>query len=271
MARDERIGELVDRLELGFNSIGVDKYGVSKKHLRVWFTALGFLYNKYFRVKAFGMEHVPRRTRAMLVGNHSGGVAIDGAMVLASLLLEMDPPRLGHAMAEKFLNAMPVSSLWTSRTGQFTGLPEHATRLLEDDRVLVVFPEGARGTAKLYKERYSLVDFGTGFMRLALKTKTPIIPFGFLGGGAAIPTITNAYALGKLMGVPYIPVTPYLVSLPLPVNLEVQYGAPMVFEGNGSEEDSVINGYVQQVKDRIAGLIEDGRKSRSRRKREDAA
>ena len=60
----------------------------------------------------------------------------------------------------------------------------------------MVFPEGARGTAKLYKERHSLVEFGTGFMRLALKTNTPIIPFGFAGGGEAIPTVANAYALG---------------------------------------------------------------------------
>lgn len=271
MARDERIADLVDRLELGFNSLGIDPYGISKKHLRVWFGALGFLYRSYFRVKAFGIEHVPPRGRAMLVGNHSGGVAIDGAMTLTSMLLEMNPPRLGHAMAEKFINKLPLASLWTSRTGQFTGLPEHAIRLLEDDRLLIVFPEGARGTAKLYKDRYSLVDFGSGFMRLALKTHTPIIPFGFLGGGAAVPTITNAYALGKLVGVPYIPVTPYLVSLPLPVNLEVHYGAPMVFEGDGTEEDSVIDGYVAQVKQRIADLIENGRKSRHARKHQDAA
>ena len=270
MARDERISDLVDRLELGFNELGIDPYGISKKHLRVAFAALGFMYRHYFRVKAFGIENVPKRTRAMLVGNHSGGVAIDGAMVLASMLLEMDPPRLGQGMAEKFLNSVPLSSLWTSRTGQFTGLPEHAIRLLEDDRLLMVFPEGARGTAKLYKERYSLVDFGTGFMRLALKTKSPIVPFGFLGGGAAIPTISNAYALGKLVGVPYIPVTPYLVTLPLPVNLEVHYGQPMVFEGNGNEEDSVIVGYVEQVKQRIASLIEDGRKSRHQRKHGEA-
>lgn len=271
MARDERISELVDRLELGFNSLGIDPYGISKKHLVVAFTALGFLYRTYFRVKAFGVEHVPQRTRAMLVGNHSGGVAIDGAMVLASMLLEMDPPRLGQGMAEKFLNSVAVASLWTSRCGQFTGLPEHAVRLLEDDRLLVVFPEGARGTAKLYRQRYSLVDFGTGFMRLALKTKSPIVPFGFLGGGAAIPTITNAYALGKLLGVPYIPITPYLVSLPLPVKLEVHYGEPMVFKGNGNEEDSVIQDYVEQVKQRISDLIDDGRKSRHERKHPGAA
>ncbi len=271
MARDERIADLVDRLELGFNSLGIDPYGVSKKHLRVFFGALGFFYRNYFRVKAFGVENVPPRGRAMLVGNHSGGVAIDGAMVVTSMLLEMNPPRLAHGMAEKFINTLPLASLWSSRTGQFTGLPEHAVRLLEDDRLLMVFPEGARGTAKLYTERYSLVDFGAGFMRLALKTKAPIIPFGFLGGGAAIPTISNAYALGKLVGVPYIPVTPYLVSLPLPVNLEVHYGPAMIFEGNGTEEDSVIGEYVGQVKQKIAELIENGRKSRHQRNHRDAA
>src|SRR4030095_7790311 len=121
------------------------------------------------------------------------------------------PPRLAQGMAEKFLNQFPVASLWTSRTGQFTGLPEHAIRLLEDERLLMVFPEGARGTAKLYKQRHSLVEFGTGFIRLALKTGTPIVPLGFAGGGEAFPTVVNSYALGRLMGVPYLPVTPYLL------------------------------------------------------------
>lgn len=262
MARDDRITELVDQLELPFNALGVDPYGISKRHLVIFYTALAAAYRHYFRVKSFGVEHVPRRGRAMLVGNHSGGVAIDGAMVVASMLLEANPPRLAQGMAEKFINKLPVSSEWSSRCGHFTGLPEHAERLLLDERLLMVFPEGARGTAKLYKERYSLVNFGTGFMRLALKTRSPIIPFGFLGGGAAIPTVLNLYKLGKVFGVPYLPVTPYLLPLPLPAPLEVHYGAPMQFEGNGSEEDSVIEGYVAQVKSRIAELIDHGRRAR---------
>jgi 1-acyl-sn-glycerol-3-phosphate acyltransferase len=155
-------------------------------------------------------------------------------------------------------------SLWSNRTGQFTGLPEHAARLLEDERLLMVFPEGARGTAKLYRERYSLVQFGTGFMRLALKTKAPIVPFSFIGGGEAIPTIANAYALGKLIGAPYVPVTPYLLPLPLPVRLAIHYGEPMRFEGTGTEDDAVIARYVGRVKDRIAALVEHGRALRSR-------
>lgn len=256
------IAARVDRLELPFNRFGSDPYGISKRHLRIAFSALAFLYRHYFSVQVTGLVHVPPRGRAMLVGNHSGGVALDGAMVLASMFLEMDPPRLAQGMAEKFINRQPFMSLWANRTGQFTGLPEHATRLLEDDRLLVVFPEGARGTAKLFKERHSLVDFGTGFVRLALKTKTPIIPFAFLGGGEAVPTIANAYALGKLFGVPYVPVTPYLFAVPLPVKLAIEYGEPIMFEGTGDEDDAVVAGYVDQVKSSIAGMIERGRTKR---------
>jgi len=263
--RDESIRARVDRIQLPFNGYGVDPYGISKSHLAAGFAALSFLYRSYFSVGCHGIEHVPARGRAMLVGNHSGGVALDGAMVLASCFLEKDPPRLAQGMAEKFINRIPFASSWASRCGQFTGLPETAERLLNDDRLLMVFPEGSRGTAKLYRERHTLVDFGTGFMRLALKTKTPVIPFGFVGGGEAIPTIMNLYALGRLVGVPYIPVTPWLVTLPRPTLLEVIYGEAMEFSGSGNEDDEVIGRYVDQVKARITTLIERGRKVRHAR------
>ncbi len=262
VAINESIRDRVDRLEIPFNALGVDPYGISKKHLTASMRALGFLYKHYFSVEAHGAANVPARGRAMLVGNHSGGVAIDGAMVIASSFFDKDPPRLAQGMVEKFINRLPFASVWANRTGQFTGLPEHAIRLLEDERLLMVFPEGARGTAKLYKERHTLVDFGQGFMRIALKAKAPIIPFAFLGGGEAVPTISNAYALGKLLGVPYIPITPWLVTLPLPVKLEVYYGEPLHFEGTGSEDDEVIDGYVDQVKSRILKMIDVGRRQR---------
>ncbi|MCC6551842.1 MAG: acyltransferase family protein [Polyangiaceae bacterium] len=259
---DPAIAARVDRLEIPFNSFGVDPYGISKDYLGRSFTMLTFLYRHYFKVGVVGAEHVPARGRAMLVGNHSGGVAVDGAMILASMFHEKDPPRLAQGMAEKFIARFPFASLWSSRTGQFTGLPEHAVRLLEDERLLMVFPEGARGTAKLYSERNSLVHFGHGFVRLAMKTGTPIIPVGFVGGGEAIPTIANSYGLGRLLGVPYVPITPYLVTVPLPVRLEITYGEPMVFSGTGSEDDEVIHGHVEEVKARIADLIEIGRERR---------
>ena len=265
---DPAIAERVDRLELRFNDCGVDPYGISSRHLAVLYTLLGLFYRRYFSVRVFGLQNVPGRGRAMLVGNHSGGLPLDAAMVIASLFFDMEPPRLGQAMAEKFLNRLPFGSLWSARTGHFTGLPELAARLLRDERMLLVFPEGAKGTAKLEKQSYDLVDFGTGFMRLALETQTPIIPFSFAGGGSAIPTIRNSKALGKLFGAPYFPITRYGLPLPRPVSLDIDYGEPMVFQGNGSEEDDVIRGYVATVRDRIAGLLEVARARRVERAKE---
>ena len=256
------VEERLDRLEVPFNDFGVDPYGISKKYIGVFMSALRPFYRTYFSCESYGLEHVPKRGRAMLIGNHSGGTALDGLMVIASCFFELDPPRIAQGMAEKFLNTLPFASQITSRLGHLTGLPEHAERLLSDERLLMVFPEGARGTAKLYKERYSLVNFGTGFMRLAMKMKTPIVPLAFLGGGEAIPTVMNAYRLGKLFGVPYIPITPWIVAFPLPAKLEVHFSEPMFFEGTGSEEDDLIQANVEKVKDRIAGLIELGRRRR---------
>lgn len=264
----EDVRARLERLELPFNRLGLDPYGISKQHLEHFLTFLGFFYRHYFRVWTFGAGNVPARGRAMLVGNHSGGFAVDAAMVIASSFLELEPPRLAQGMAEKFLARIPFAGEWTARFGQFTGLPEHSLRLLNDDRLLMVFPEGARGTAKLYSERYSMVEFGTGFMRQALQTRTPIIPMGILGGGAAVPTVTNLYKLGKALGFPYLPVTPYLIPFPLPVRLEIHYGEPLRFEGHGDEEDHLIERHVAVVKQKISELIDRRRQERwSKRRR----
>ncbi len=253
------VAKRVDALELPFSRHGVDPYGVDKAELAKFFTLLRFFYERYFDIECVGIHNVPARGRAMLVGNHSGGWAIDALMVIASAFLEMNPPRLAQGMAEKFLQKMPFVANFSNRLGQFAGLPEHCIRLLEDDRLLMVFPEGARGTAKLFRDRDSLVSFGTGFVRLALSTATPIVPVAFVGGGEAIPTIANLYGLGKRVGLPYVPVTPYGIALPLPVRLKILYGEPVVLEGSASDTDQVIARHVEHIKGKITGLISQGR------------
>ncbi len=251
-----------DELEIPFNRHGIDPFGISRVEVARMMTILSWLYHHYFTVTIHGIDRVPARGRTILVGNHSGGFAVDGMMVWASMFLERDPPRLVHGMAERFMNRMPFASMYTSRTGTFTGTPEMALNLLGQERALLVFPEGARGTAKLYGDRNTLVRFGTGFMRLALQSGAPIVPFAFLGGGDAVPTVLNLKTLGRLVGVPYLPVTPYILPIPRPVKLELYYGEPMQFEGNGNEEDHVIDDYVAQVKRRIADMIHSGQRAR---------
>src|SRR5688500_14920537 len=95
-----------------------------------FFSLLKLLYRRYFTVQVHGLENVPPRGRAMLVGNHQNGVALDAAMVIASMFFELEPPRLAQGMAEKFIYLVPFASEWASRCGQLSGLPEHAERLL---------------------------------------------------------------------------------------------------------------------------------------------
>lgn len=257
----EEIAARVARLELSFNEHGFDRFGVSRDTIASGMRVMGWLYRHYFSVTCHGIENVPARGRVILVGNHSGGYAIDAGMTIAACFFELDPPRLAHGMADRFINRLPFLSTLANRSGQITGLPQHARQLLADERVLLVFPEGARGTSKLFWNRYTLGPFGTGFMRLAKSTGTPIVPFAYLGGGEAVPTIANLPFLGKLFGVPYIPVTPYVLPLPLPVRSELRFGPPLHFQGTGDESQHLIVQEVDTVKAAIAGLIGDGRRS----------
>lgn len=254
------VRQRVERLELPFNATGIDPYGVSKERLSQAGSVLSAFYHHYFKIRCFGIENIPARGRAMLVANHSGGYAVDAGMLAAACFFEMNPPRLAHGMAEKFIARMPFLSDWANRVGQLTGLPQHARRLLEDERLLMVFPEGVRGTEKLYKDRYSLVRFGTGFVRLAMETRTPIVPTAVLGGGEAVPTIANIRWLGRLFGAPYIPITPYLLAFPLPVRMEFRFGEPMLIEGTGQESDEEVAAIVERVRERIRSLVDSGRR-----------
>jgi len=256
--RDPEVVERIHRLDIPFNAEGYDRFGVSREHLIRFVSALKPVYRHYLRVTTFGADHVPDEGGALLIGNHSGGYAFDAAMVLCSMILEDRAPRLAHGMADKFLSRWPFANTILSRVGQFSGLPEHAARLLNDERLLMVFPEGARGTGKLYKDRYELVRFGTGFMRLALKTGKPIIPFAFVGAEEAYPTVFHLRSLARVFGAPYVPIAPQILPVPLPLACQIYLGERMNFEGTGEEPDEQVLEMVARVRNTVQRMVEQG-------------
>ena len=261
---DPEVAERLERLPIEFNEFGIDRFGISRRSLLRMYSAMAPLYRSYLNVTAFGGEHVPARSRALIVGNHSGGIGADAMMVSLALLFN-EPPRLAHAMAEYFFNTKPYAGMWLNRVGHLTGLPENARALLEDERLVVVFPEGARGALKPYSKAYQLQSFGTGFMRLALRNLAPIVPFAFIGGEESFPILTRVEGITKLLGTPPMPIAPQLVLWPLPVSCQVYFGEPLHFEGTGAEPQSVIEGHVEVVREAIAGLIEQGLERRPQR------
>jgi 1-acyl-sn-glycerol-3-phosphate acyltransferase len=254
---DPELEDRVARVSTELNEYGYDKWGFSPAHVRKTIGVYAWLYRHYWRVETRGIEKVPPG-RGLLIGNHSSQLAYDGLMVATAMLLEADPPRSVRAMIEKFFQLQPFVNVMMARSGQLTGLPENCERLLNDDNLIMVFPEGARGGGKTYWERYQLQGFGQGFMRLALKTRSPIIPFGFVGGEETCPSLVDIKPLARVMGMPYLPITPTILPLPLPAKCSIHFGDPLVFEGHGDEEDGDIVAKVDMVRQAIAGLVERG-------------
>jgi 1-acyl-sn-glycerol-3-phosphate acyltransferase len=206
----------------------------------------------------------------LLIANHAGQFAYDGAMLSMSMLLEADPPRLARGMGEYFLWRVPWVGLSAARIGTMVGTPENCISMLEDGECVMVFPEGARGANKPFRKRYELQRFGLGFMRLALATGTPIVPVGIVGSEEQQPGFANLEDFGRRLGLPSFPITitqpwfgPLGSAAALPVKYHIHFGEPLHFEGDTHEEDAAVSERVDVVKQAMRDLIAHGLEQRA--------
>lgn len=239
---------------------GYDPFGFRPDILDTLLPFAHFLYRKWFRVETHGIEHLPEG-RVLLIANHSGQLPFDGMMIATALTLEVQPPRVARGMVEKWVPTLPFVSTLFSRAGQVVGTPANAETLLAREEAILVFPEGARGISKTFDKRYQLQEFGLGFMRLAMRTSTPIVPIAVVGAEEQIPAFYNAKPLARLMGMPAAPISPTLI-FPLPVKYRIYFGQPMHFDGDSDDEDRVIQDKVGLVTSSIEAMIARGLRER---------
>jgi 1-acyl-sn-glycerol-3-phosphate acyltransferase len=253
----------LEKLTPPANEYGVDPYGFDAQFTVSAVAPFLWLYRKYFRVATYGIEKVPGDGRVLIVANHSGQLPFDAAMLGAALLVDKDPPRAARALVEKWVPQLPFVSSFYARLGQVVGTPENCRRLLAAGEALLVFPEGVRGLNKPFSERYRLKSFGTGFMRLALETQSPIVPVGIVGAEEQSPSLGNLDRVARLVGMPALPLTPTgVVPLPLPTRYHIHFGDPLTFTGSADDEDAVLEEKALQVRRAIEALIETGLRAR---------
>src|SRR5438093_10052585 len=195
------------RLVAPQNEYGVDPFGLDLEFAKAALAPALWLYKNWFRVETRGIEQVPGG-RALLVANHSGQLPFDALMIGIAMLVEAEPPRICRAMVEKWAPTLPFVAPFFARIGQVVGTPENARRLLAAGETLMVFPEGTRGLNKTYDKRYRLQEFGTGFMRIAVETQTPVLPVAVIGAEAQAPAPLDFKQVAKIFGFPALPITP---------------------------------------------------------------
>jgi 1-acyl-sn-glycerol-3-phosphate acyltransferase len=246
----------------------VDDFGLDPHYERKVRPVFELLYEKWFRVSVHGIEHVPAEGRALLVSNHSGVVPFDGAMLSLALRRDHSAHRALRWLTEDHVFYMPFLGPFVNRIGAVRACPENAARLLAAGSLIAVFPEDIQGIGKLYRDRYKLQRFGRGgYVKLALRSRAPIVPVAVIGAEESSPMLFKVTALAKLLRLPYLPVTPTFPLLgplglvPLPTRWSLHFGAPIDVSDYGPDaaDDAVlVNRLNEQVRSIIQSMIDQG-------------
>lgn len=250
----------------------VDEFGFDPEWTESFLAVFQALYRDYWRVETTGVENVPADGRALLVANHAGVLPWDGTMIKTAVFAEHPRPRHVRALVATQFMGMPVLSWFLRRTGQAVGHPDDTRRLLERDELVLVFPEGTKGTGKNFRDRYRLRRFGRGgFVATAIRARAPIIPVSVVGSEEIYPMVADLEPLAKLFGLPYFPVTPFwpwlgaLGMIPLPSKWRIQFHPAVHVEDEPPEsaaDQHVVMALADGVRDTIQRGVYDNLKLR---------
>ena len=219
-----------------------DEWGFDEEFAALVEPLFAFLYERWWRVRVEGAHNVPGHGRALLVANHAGILPWDATMIATALLREHPLPRHPRFLVLDWAFDLPWISVFMRRVGGVVASPFNALRLLEQDELVAVFPEGVKGTGKPFAERYRVQRFGRGgFVEIALRTGAPIVPVAVVGSEEIYPKLGELPALARLIGAPYFPVTPTfpwlgpLGAVPLPSKWRIEFCPPIETASYGPE------------------------------------
>jgi 1-acyl-sn-glycerol-3-phosphate acyltransferase len=260
-ARDRARGAL-RRLE---GDYAEDEWGFDEQFARNVEPLFDFLYDHWWRVKATGVENVPAHGRALLAANHAGILPWDATMMSVAILREHPLPRYPRFLVLNWAFDLPYVSVGIRKVGGVVASPHNALRLLEEDELVAVFPEGVKGAGKPFSERYRLQRFGRGgFVELALRAGSPIVPVAVVGSEEIYPKLGESPLLAKLMGAPYFPLTPTfpwlgpLGVIPLPSKWRIEFCEPIETAQYGPDavdDRALVLELSERVRDRIQRAV----------------
>lgn len=217
------------------------------------------LFEKWFRVEVRGVENIPTDGRALVVANHAGTLPLDALMTSVAVRERAGRPL--RMLAADLAFDMPVVGTVARKAGHTLACHPDAERLLREDQVVAVFPEGYKGLGKPFKERYKLQRFGRGgFVSAALKTHAPIVPCSIVGSEEIYPNLADLSSLARLLGLPYFPVTPLFPALgplgiiPLPSKWYIEFGTPIntdVYDEVAADDPMVLFEVTDHVRETI--------------------
>ncbi len=248
---------------LGIRRSDVDRWGRSEHFRELTRKVYDPIYTRWFRVEWEGFDHLPETGGALLVANHAGAIPPDAPSIMHGI--EKDLGRPVYGLAENLFRELPVVGTLWARSGGVAAHPDNAYRLLHDEEQLVlVFPEGTKGTGKHFSERYKLRRFGRGgFVEIAMRAGAPVIPIAVMGAEEAMPILFKNNRLAKALNVPYFPITanmllfgPLGLAAYLPAKFRIRVLPPVFFDVPANQE-RYSRSRVMEESERIRRMVQD--------------
>jgi 1-acyl-sn-glycerol-3-phosphate acyltransferase len=238
----------------------VDDFGFDPEVTeRFMLTALRPIAAKWFRVEVRGAENIPATGGALVVSNHSGTVPVDGLMTAVSI--RDHTGRFLRPLGADLVFRLPFIGDLARKGGATLACNEDAERMLRGGELVGVWPEGFKGIGKPFSERYKLQRFGRGgFVSAAIRTGVPIIPTSVVGAEEIYPLVGNIPSLARLLGVPYLPITPLfpllgpLGLIPLPSKWLIEFGEPIRtddYDVGAADDPMLVFNVTDQVRESI--------------------
>ncbi|HSE10734.1 MAG TPA: 1-acyl-sn-glycerol-3-phosphate acyltransferase [Nocardioidaceae bacterium] len=238
----------------------VDEYGFDREITeRFFYAAIRPIADKWFRVEVRGADNIPAEGGALVVSNHSGTVPMDG--LVTGVSIHDHTGRHLRPLGADLVFRLPIVGEIARKGGATLACNDDAERMLRGGELVGVWPEGFKGIGKPYSERYKLQRFGRGgFVSAALRTGVPIIPCSVVGAEEIYPLVGNLPSLARLLGVPYIPVTPFFPLLgplglvPLPSKWLIEFGEPIrtdSYDHGAADDPMLVFNVTDQVRETI--------------------
>jgi 1-acyl-sn-glycerol-3-phosphate acyltransferase len=240
----------------------VDEFGFDPEVAEQFMIALlRPIAEKWFRVEVRGIENIPAEGGALIVSNHSGTVPVDALMTMVAV--HDHTGRFLRALGADQVFRMPLVGELARKGGATLACNEDAERMLSSGELVGVWPEGFKGIGKPFAQRYKLQRFGRGgFVSAALRTGVPIVPLSVVVAEEIYPLVGNVPSLARLLGVPYVPITPLfpwlgpLGLVPLPSKWLLEFGEPIrtdELDGGAAADDPML---VFNVTDQVRETIQ---------------
>ncbi|MET0469104.1 MAG: lysophospholipid acyltransferase family protein [Aeromicrobium sp.] len=237
----------------------VDEFGFDQEITEVLVNAIEPLAEKWFRLEVRGIENIPTDGGALLVANHSGTVPLDG--IITGYAVKKYAGRDLRPLGADLVFSLPLVGQAARKLGATLACQEDAERLLTSGELAGVWPEGFKGIGKPFAERYKLQRFGRGgFVSSAMRAQVPIVPVSIVGAEEIYPLVGNIPSLARLLGLPYLPITPFfpllgpLGLIPLPSKWIIEFGEPVrtdAYDPEAADDPMLLFNVTDQVRETI--------------------